>query len=182
MLGYNYDGKTKEFVGTSELHFNPRDKKEYLLPADCTKTPINGAKENFAEVFNDGKWEYKEDHRGDIVYLKSDGSRFTIEKIGKIDSKYTTVVPPVNAQYYKFTTKWVLDNSKKTELIDIITGLIKQHTEQAIQDELWKLPEEEETKFESEYEQFRFSTREDAISNILALNDKTMEQLINLLK
>ena len=183
MLGYNYNKDTKEFTGTSELRINPRNGSTYLVPANCTQIEINGKKAGSVEVFESNSWKYEEDHRKETVYSKETGVSIIIDYLGKIKSDETKVKPPINTRYYKFSkNKWVIDESKKTELIDTITNLIKTHTEQAIKDELWKLPEEEETKFETEYEQFRYSTREDAIASILALADKTMAELIELLK
>ena len=184
---YSWDEETKEYIYQTDSPINfiesTKDKIVYWVErADlCTSIKPLEVKEGFAICIKDDKWEYKEDHRDEIVYLKVDGSPFTIEKIGKIDNKYTTIVPPVNVQYYKFTDKWELDADTKLALITTITKLIKLHTEKSITDELWELPVEDEGKFESEYEQFRYSSREDAIANILLLKDKTMEELIALL-
>ena len=185
---YGWDEETKEYVYKTESPINfiesTKDKIVYWAErADlCTSIKPLEVKEGFAICIKDDKWEYKEDHRDEIVYLKVDGSPFTIEKIGKINNKYTTVVPPINVQYYKFTDKWELDADTKLALITTITELIKLHTEKAIKDELWELPVEDEGKFESEYEQFRYSSRDDAIAYITSLADKSMEELINLLK
>ena len=185
---YGWDEETKEYVYKTESPINfiesTKDKIVYWVErADlCTSIKPLEVKEGFAICMENDKWEYKEDHRDEIVYLKVDGSPFTIEKIGKIDSKYTTITPPANVQYYKFTDKWELNEDTRNTLIEDISSLVKSHTKKAIEDELWTLPEEVETKFESEYEQFRYNSIEEALVYITSLVDKTMEELIDLLK
>ena len=193
---YNWDAKTKEYVYQTKSPINfiestvksdvkmSEDKIVYWFEkADCftADKPLEPKKGSAICMEND-KWIYVEDHRGEVVYLKSDGSPFTVDKIGKIDNKYTTVIPPSNVQYYKFTDKWELDEDTEFDLITTITSLIKFHTEQAIKDELWTLPVEGEGKFEGEYEQFRYNSRDEAVAYILSLADKTMAELIDMLK
>ena len=97
------------------------DKVEYWISESQTKVEPLEVKKGFTQLFKDDKFEYIEDHREEEVYLKTDGSLFTITELGEIPNEYTTIAPPTYAQYYKFNTdKWVLDSSKKNELIEVL--------------------------------------------------------------
>ena len=97
------------------------DKVEYWVSESQTKVEPLETKKGFTQLFKNDKFEYIEDRRKEEVYLKTDGSLFTITELGEIPNEYTTIAPPTYAQYYKFNTdKWVLDSSKKNELIEVL--------------------------------------------------------------
>ena len=86
------------------------DKVEYWVSESQTKVEPLETKKGFTQLFKNDKFEYIEDRRKEEVYLKTDGSLFTITELGEIPNEYTTIAPPTYAQYYKFNTdKWVLD-------------------------------------------------------------------------
>ena len=135
----NLEGFTEnELLGSMEVPFNYHttkwhwvdekirdgiivDKVEYWISESQTKVEPLETKEGFTQLFKNDKFEYIEDHREEEVYLKTDGSLFTITELGEIPNEYTTIAPPTYAQYYKFNTdKWVLDSSKKNELIEVL--------------------------------------------------------------
>ena len=110
------------------------DKVEYWISESQTKVEPLETKKGFTQLFKNDKFEYKEDHRKEVVYLKTDGSSFTITELGKIPNEYTTIVPPnTYVQYYKFNTnKWILDSSKKETLIINVSTKVKSQTENNI--------------------------------------------------
>ena len=184
-----------ELIGEMEVPFNYQttrfhydednklivDKVEYWISESQTVIEPLEVKEGFTQLFKDDKFEYEEDHRKEEVYLKTDGSLFTITELGEIPNEYTTIAPPTYAQYYKFNTdKWVLDSSKKDNLISVISDKVKSQTENNISTGLW-LDEGEEVEFTSTYEHLRFTNISDAKSFIVSLKNKTMEELIDLL-
>ena len=74
MIYYNYDSKTKEFLGSNVARPNPKEAGEFLLPANATFTaPTEEPDTNEINVWNGSAWEIKVDYRGYIVYnLDSD--------------------------------------------------------------------------------------------------------------
>lgn len=72
---YNYDEKTKEYIGTEQALIDPLEtelqgKEIYLLPANATFEKPN-LQDGFASIFN-GEWENIEDNRGKEYWLDTD--------------------------------------------------------------------------------------------------------------
>ena len=172
---HTFNTETGEYIDTAKYKFPP---------FNSTNTGLLQPKESFARIFKNGFCEYIEDNRGMTVYNKSTKASSTVDYLGAIKENYTTK----EYEYLEYQVwseeedMWVFDESRKGILIEDVTNLVKHHTEQAIKDELWELPVEDEGKFETEYEQFRYSSREDAAAYITTLADKTMEELVELLK
>ncbi|HDK7255657.1 TPA: tail fiber assembly protein [Cronobacter sakazakii] len=103
---YNYDGATREYIGSS---------LEYLLfgvgvPAhSCIDAPGN-KKDGFAIRRNADStgWEYVADHRGETVYSTETGESKEITALGDYPENTTTIAPLT--PYDKWDgEKWVTD-------------------------------------------------------------------------
>lgn len=73
---YNYDEKTKEYLGKAEALLDPletqlQQKEIYLLPADATFSAPT-LQEGYVSVFKEGAWENIEDNRGKEYWLPED--------------------------------------------------------------------------------------------------------------
>lgn len=73
---YNYDEKTKEYLGKAEALLDPletqlQQKEIYLLPADATFSEPT-LQEGYVSVFKEGAWENIEDNRGKEYWLQDD--------------------------------------------------------------------------------------------------------------
>ena len=157
------------------------DKVEYWISESQTKVEPLETKEGFTQLFKNDKFEYIEDHREEEVYLKTDGSLFTITELGEIPNEYTTIAPPTYAQYYKFNTdKWVLDSSKKDNLISVISDKVKSQTNINMEASKW-IRATEEQEFEDAEIHMQFVNIENALDFTDTLASKTMEELIELL-
>lgn len=104
---YNYDGATREYIGSSV---------EYLpfgvgVPAhSCVDAP-GSKKDGFAIRRNADStgWEYVADHRGETVYSTSTGKPVTVSQLGEYPEGTTTNAP--STPYDKWDgQKWVTDN------------------------------------------------------------------------
>ena len=82
---YFWDFQTKIFLGSREAK---------SLSANSTFDPPPFSNPGFAIIREEDQWQIKEDHRGQTVYLKTNGSTFEIESIGVIPSEYTTLEFP----------------------------------------------------------------------------------------
>ena len=94
-----------------------------------------------------------------------------------------TTPAPENSEFYTYDWDkqiWILNESKKDNLISVISDKVKDQTENNISTGLW-LDEGEEVEFTSTYEHLRFINISDAKSFITSLKTKTMEELIELL-
>jgi len=80
MIFYKFDFNTKEFLGEIELF---PSEKGYDLTPDITPFPPPPTLKDLIIVYNMDKlkWEYKEDHRGEI-WLDEKGNKIIIEFIG----------------------------------------------------------------------------------------------------
>lgn len=103
---YNYDGTTREYIGSSV---------EYLpfgvgVPAhSCVDAPGSN-KDGFAICRNADStgWEYVADHRGEIIYSTETGESKEITALGDYPENTTTIAPLT--AYDKWDgEKWVTD-------------------------------------------------------------------------
>lgn len=103
---YNYDGKTREYVSTSN---------EYLaigvgIPAySCLDAPgTHKAGYAICRSADFNSWEYVPDHRGEIVYNTETGDAKEITALGDYPENTTTIAPLT--PYDKWDgEKWVTD-------------------------------------------------------------------------
>lgn len=92
---YNYDGATGEFISQTAARESPREPGVYLIPANATAiaVPSAGLAEGHVWKFDGTSWAQIEDHRGDVVYRKSDAGRVTVAWLGPVGDEYTELVP-----------------------------------------------------------------------------------------
>ncbi|EGT5186464.1 tail fiber assembly protein [Cronobacter sakazakii] len=103
---YNYDGATREYIGSS---------LEYLpfgvgVPAhSCIDAPIS-KKDGFAIRRNADStgWEYVADHRGETVYSTETGESKEITALGDYPENTTTIAPLTPFDKWD-GEKWVTD-------------------------------------------------------------------------
>lgn len=98
MLVYEYDKKTKEYIGTNTAYVDPvasekAKKKIYALPIYTTeiKPPKTGKGE--VAVFNNGKWSIEKDYRGLVVYNINTREAVRWATIGELPKEYATNLP-----------------------------------------------------------------------------------------
>lgn len=103
---YNYDGKTREYIYTSN---------EYLavgvgIPAHSCLDAPGTHKDGYAicRSMDLNSWEYVPDHRGEIVYDTETGDAKEITNLGDYPENTTTIAPltPYDKWY---GNKWVTD-------------------------------------------------------------------------
>lgn len=111
---YNYDGKTREYISTSN---------EYLavgvgIPAhSCLDAPGEN-KTGYAICRADDlkSWEYVPDHRGEIIYSTETGESKEITALGDYPEKTTTIAPLT--PYDKWDgEKWVTDTEEQRNAV-----------------------------------------------------------------
>ncbi|WP_267199644.1 tail fiber assembly protein, partial [Escherichia coli] len=103
---YNYDGKTREYISTSN---------EYLaigvgIPAySCLDEPgIHKAGYAICRSMDLNSWEYVPDHRGEIVYNTKTGDAKEITAPGDYPENTTTIAPLTPFDKWD-GKKWVTD-------------------------------------------------------------------------
>jgi hypothetical protein len=92
MLLYNYDGITKEYLGSNEATFDPLEHTP-MIPANATDTAPPAAGANQVAVWQGNQWALIPDFRGQVIYKKSDASSMLLKAIGEFSSEYTLVKP-----------------------------------------------------------------------------------------
>lgn len=90
LVVYNFLADTREYIGKSDCHIPAGTG----LPANCTTVAPPPEKPGFICVFNDGRWEYQEDHRGLVVYRRDSGTPVTVTEPGALPENTTTSKPP----------------------------------------------------------------------------------------
>lgn len=110
MYIYNYSRDTFEFTIPSEARVDPKDKNNYLKPAYSTFIQPPSVGLNEVATFNEGldDWEVKPDYRGEVYYLKSDGSKVDFA-IGDVPDTTMQLTFPVNLQTANDEIKRKLD-------------------------------------------------------------------------
>lgn len=66
----------------------------------------------YIPVWVESKWAIIEDHRGEKVYKKVDGSEVTIDDIEPIPNEYTTIVPELYSAWDEATGAWIWDRDR----------------------------------------------------------------------
>ncbi|KLE01882.1 hypothetical protein [Aliarcobacter butzleri] len=110
MIVYRYDTQTKEFI--QELEINEAYGSN--LPLTTTVKPL-AKKEGFAVCFNGTKWEYIEDFRNTVVYLKEDKQESKVDYLGKIKDEHTLLIPNQFDKWNEVSKSWVEDDTLKKE-------------------------------------------------------------------
>lgn len=88
---FNFSPDTQEFIGESNVYIAPNTG----LPNYCTLTPPPQKIAGFTSIWSINKWELIEDHRGQTVYNKVDGSQIIINKLGQLPETVTIISLPV---------------------------------------------------------------------------------------
>lgn len=98
---YNYDPENFTLVSVTDARESPKEPSVYLVPANATSVETTFADAGFARVFSTETetWSTVEDHRGDVVYRKSDASRVVVDWIGEVGSDYTFNVPEPSQEW-----------------------------------------------------------------------------------
>ena len=159
---YNYNKITGEFTSELTAQLDPlatQEKEEniYLIPANATAVAPPELAENEVAVFDGEDWEIKADFRGQKVYNKETKQQEIISEIGEIDRKYTKITPTNNYQIWdKQQNNWVIDESKRVELIRLNRDKINGETEHKIINDFifnevnFKLTAENQRNFDNE--------------------------------
>lgn len=91
----------------------------YLIPRLCIQTDEPEQKKGFIPQWNNGQWEYIEDHRGETVYFKNTGIKQIIVALGKLPDDVTTFAPAPFTEWSEEAAAWVdVVNADKLRLQD----------------------------------------------------------------
>lgn len=112
MLIYNYDPITFEYISTGNADRNPLNAEEPIIPACSTTIEPPKYIEKYTIIWVGNKWEYKEDHRGEMWYNAVTKSIETIDFIGILPNYYytpdSTIANKPDGDY------WVYDSNTDT--------------------------------------------------------------------
>ena len=96
------------FVGMSPAYLNPlANDGSYLIPRGCIDVPEPELKEGFALKWTGKGWEYIEDHRGKVVYLKENGEKTKITELGALPDTVTLVASSPYSEWSESANNWV---------------------------------------------------------------------------
>lgn len=112
---YQTNVTTGEYIGEAYAHKNPmfeKDGIEFNIPAGCYEDAPGIKKEGFSQIRKDDKWQYVEDHRGEI-YSIFDGVPKIQSELGILPEGYVKLKP---GQIQKWDgKKWIDDVEAKKE-------------------------------------------------------------------
>jgi hypothetical protein len=127
---YTYSDDTNEYLEEVPVCESPREPGKYLPPLHSTFLTPPKIKDNEVAIFNGADWETNEDNRHKIVYDITNGSSYAIDYIGEIKEGYTLLEP---AEYSIWDgEKWIIDEAKRDEIIDILVDKINKETDEKI--------------------------------------------------
>ena len=96
------------FIDMSLAFINPKaDDESYLIPRGCIDVPEPELKEGFARKWTGKGWEYIEDHRDQIVYLKENGEKIKITELGALPDTVTLIAPARYSEWSESANNWV---------------------------------------------------------------------------
>lgn len=109
---YNYDPITFEYIGEGVASKNPVNPDNPIVPACATIIAPPEQVDKYAIVWVGNKWEYKEDHRGEMWYNAKTKSIEYISFIGVLPDYYyspdSTIATKPDGDY------WVYDSNTDT--------------------------------------------------------------------
>lgn len=101
---FYYDGVTGEYTGWSNEYIH----EGVSMPGYSTDIDPGEGEDSRVSVFESGKWELIENHRGETVYSTTDVMPSIVDYIGPVKSGYTSYAPVT--QHDKWDgEKWVTD-------------------------------------------------------------------------
>ena len=108
------------FIGISPAYLNPlANDGSYLIPRGCIDVPEPELKEGFALKWTGKGWEYIEDHRGKVVYLKENGEKTKITELGALPDTVTLVAPSPYSEWSESANNWVAKpNADELRILD----------------------------------------------------------------
>ena len=96
------------FIDMAKAFINPKaDDGSYLIPRGCIDVPKPQLKEGFALKWSGEKWEYIEDHRGKLAYLKENGEKTRITELGVLPDTVTLIAPTPYSEWSESANNWV---------------------------------------------------------------------------
>ena len=111
---YNYDPITFEYTTKGEADINHLDPEHPIVPACATTIAPPEHIDKYAIVWVGNKWEYKEDHRGELWYNSIIKITEVIEFIGDIPDYYyppdSSIANKPDGDYWQYdsaTESWV---------------------------------------------------------------------------
>lgn len=111
---YNYDPITFEYTTKGEADINHLDPEHPIVPACATTIAPPEHIDKYAIVWVGNKWEYKEDHRGELWYNSITKITEVIEFIGDIPDYYyppdSSIANKPDGDYWQYdsdTESWV---------------------------------------------------------------------------
>ena len=108
------------FIGMSPAYLNSlADDESYLIPRGCIDVPEPELKEGFALKWSGENWEYIEDHRGKVVYLKENGEKTKITELGALPDTVTLIAPVPYSEWSESANNWVeKPNADELRILD----------------------------------------------------------------
>lgn len=96
------------FIDMAKAFINPKaDDESYLIPRGCIDVLKPQLKEGFALKWSGENWEYIEDHRDQIVYLKENGEKIKITELGALPDTVTLIAPARYSEWSESANNWV---------------------------------------------------------------------------
>lgn len=105
---FYYGSSSHEYLGWSDEYINIG----VSMPGNSTEVNPGEEIEGHVHIFNGAGWESVEDHRGEIAYLKSDGTPYTVSFVGPLRSDMTFVKPSTPYDEWNGNA-WVINEEKK---------------------------------------------------------------------
>lgn len=155
---YYYNAYDCAYTGSGNIIADPND-GTYYCPGNATFSVPSIAPDGKIAIYNKvtQEWELKENHKGEIVYNTTTKAESNIDYYGAIKEGFTLQKP--TSIYHKFESNlWVLDESKKDELVLNLSNKINSDTDSKIlndfvyQDKGFYLSLENQFNYKSAYD------------------------------
>lgn len=124
---YLYDPITKEYLEEGKSDKNPLDPETPIIPSCATEVKPPEVQQGYATVWVGNKWEYKEDHRGEVWYNADTKELTTVDFIGILPTYYYSPDSPIankpDGTYWVFDSdlnEWAVDITLYKEYISIV--------------------------------------------------------------
>lgn len=125
MIVYLFDENTREFLGEYTPQKNPKRQGEYILPRYST-TLKPQVRKGFVSVFNNNKWEYIPDFRGEEIIDLQTGKVVICSELGDLPEGFMLYAKYILTDEYRQKCEEDLKTQARNDLLMQIEELDKK--------------------------------------------------------
>lgn len=107
---YHWDKDTLEYIEETEPEYDPIG-HELMIPACCTLEKPLAKRKNKSVIRLNDAWEYIEDYRSSVAYVKTTKEEVVIQTLGSLHEDLTLKKPKDFSKWDESSNSWLIDET-----------------------------------------------------------------------